>query len=324
MAATVITLPPMTAWLVLAIQALFAVIGLRLLVRRVLPALHGTPHVEIFTDVWGPLTIVGPMLFLAVRVRDQVTGIGWLAVDGPLLIALMGAGMAMTRRGIIGSPAPRPDAAMKRGIVTAACAAIFLLLLGAAHDLTLWMGQCAFAVGAVLLWINTPLDRLTAAHNQQNDAGAGLAITAAAPCALIQGLAMLHADDQTRLSSGALAIVSAAVVLAAAARISGPAACLRLAMWSAALGVFFGIGLISLMHMLPEAIRAIRTGEAGPVHRVARGFGAFAPEASALLLVCAFQLVHQRLRSQYVAWIGIAALMAASAAVVWRLIALTR
>ena len=31
-----------------------------------------------------------------------------------------------------------------------------LLLLGAAHDLTVWTGQCTFAIAAVLLWMNTP------------------------------------------------------------------------------------------------------------------------------------------------------------------------
>src|SRR5690606_41592695 len=30
-----------------------------------------------------------------------------------------------------------------------------LVLLAAAHDLTIWIGQCAFAVGAVLLWIRS-------------------------------------------------------------------------------------------------------------------------------------------------------------------------
>ena len=39
-----------------------------------------------------------------------------------------------------------------------ACAgsACLLLLLGAAHDLTIWIGQCVFAIAAVLVWINTP------------------------------------------------------------------------------------------------------------------------------------------------------------------------
>ena len=33
---------------------------------------------------------------------------------------------------------------------------MLLLMLGAAHELNIWVGQCIFALAALVLWINTP------------------------------------------------------------------------------------------------------------------------------------------------------------------------
>jgi hypothetical protein len=310
----------MKPMVLLAVQALFAAFGLRQLFRNVFPETRRLTHPSLIVDVWGPLIVIGPMLFLTGQIGEHVAGPGWLAIGGPLIVAIIGAGMSLVRQSVIHEPAARGDSVLIRACIAGACASALLLLLGAAHDQTLWMGQCAFAVGAVLLWINTPTEALKSrASEGPGDARAGLGLTAAAACGVVQGIVMLNTIGNARLAGAAIAVVYTVIALGAAVRVIGPAEGARMSLWCAAFGVFFSLGLISLSRMMPEALRALRTGESEPVRRVACGFGALALEATALMLACAILAVATRLGGRGATAIGLLMAMAATTLLVWRI-----
>jgi hypothetical protein len=76
---------------------------------------------------------------------------------------------------------------------------------------------------------------------------------------------------------------------------------MRLSAWSAALGASFGIGLLSLLHMLPSALRALHiAGDLDPFNvtpslAVANGFASLAPEAMGLLALGLASLTMDRM-----------------------------
>src|SRR5438876_1101403 len=83
--------------LLLLAQAFFALVGLRMLIRRVLPELRGFSQPALVLDVWAPLALVLPMLAFVSRVGNSVADDGWMVVGGPMACAALAMGMAMIR-----------------------------------------------------------------------------------------------------------------------------------------------------------------------------------------------------------------------------------
>jgi hypothetical protein len=315
----------MKSTLLLAAQAIFAVFGLRQLARNVLPELPRMRNSQLILDIWAPLAGVGPMLFLIGRASTSVSGPGWLALDGPLLCAIIGVGLAMTRAGAMRRVDVVEDSSTSLNCagIAAIGAGLLILLLGAAHDMTIWVGQCAFAIGAVLLWINTPLDAEHTAHGattHANDKRAGLGMAAMVSCSLVQGHIMMNMLGPLTTISEIMAIMYALLALAFIARVTGPRACARVGLWSAALGVFFGLGLISLSSMIPEALRILRFGHGQPLNKIASGFGMLAPEAAGVIVVAGLAIALPRFRSSVSLVLGVVVVSTAMTAAVIRLL----
>jgi hypothetical protein len=269
----------MDAWttLLLAVQAALALVGAIALRRRVLPGLARNPHPALVTDVWGPLAIAGPLLFHAAPLTDTVRGAGWVAIGAPVALGVLGVGAGICRRGSGDDAPPLATAAIWGG------AGLILLLLGAAHDLSVAAGQCAFALSAVLLWCNTPVPGPPSTTTHEDAGGAALLLVIA--CGLGQGVVTMNvASGGGRLASAAIAI---AYGLAAVLPVRGvaPASMVRLAGWTAGLGLLMGLGILSMLRLIPLVLIGLRDRTELPpgVVRVASGFGSFALEATLLL-----------------------------------------
>ncbi|MHC5114241.1 MAG: hypothetical protein ACYTGP_07420 [Planctomycetota bacterium] len=300
----------------LALQALLAVAGLHLLARRILPAARGLRQPALITDVWGPLTVMLPLLIVAGDVGTSVRGAGWLAVGAPAWIGVFAVAAVLLVR------SPRPGLAVDPRL-SLACggAGLLLLLLGAAHDLTVWIGQCTFALAALLLWMNAPAHEAAADDAPPAGDAAGVVwVPAALACGAGQGVCALLVDDGVAAAiSGAMMVAWAAWAVIAAA-VAGPDdAAPRVGGWSAALGSLFGIGIISVAYMTPLALR-ILSGRAPEVStHVAHSFGAYAVEGAVLVLLGAAMLIVPRASGIARRALGAALGLLAAAAAAWRI-----
>jgi hypothetical protein len=319
-------LPALQGVALISIQAVLAIIGLRLFAGGVLPRLHRLRHPQLAIDIWGPLAIIAPMLFMADHVRGELSGAAWIAVGGPMLCAALALGISG-----LASHGPEPlrmDAGSAisggggRGMIIWMVAGVIYLLIAVAHNLTVWTGQAMFALGAVLLWLNTPDGHPHEPARQDDELRAGAAMTLALCCAIGQGAAAHFAGPDWAAISGALMIGHAAIILAAAARIAGADIALRLGGWAATYGLAFGLGLASLLFMMPTVIGAIVGAEVTPTARIAFGFGNYAFESMGLLLLGPAALLMARLPVAMRRLVGSLALLVAAALAAGRLAAI--
>lgn len=310
----------------LAVQALLAVATFEVMRTRVLVAVASIDDPALILDVWGPLALIAPMLFFLKRVETSAAGAGWVAFGAPVAIGLA----ALAGTFLIGSrreSADRGQAISLQTLVTWSSAGIVLLMLGAAHDLTLWIGQCAFAGAAVLLWINTPSQAPAEAELTPAHVRAGNGVSIALVLAIGQGAVSLAVPDRLAPIGGAIMVASAILIVLAAAAIAGPMTALRLGGWSATLGVLFALGALTLFRLLPHAWMAMRDalahGEGVPMMgRIASGFGRYALEALLLMLLPAAVYARSHLAANIRWRVGAAMLVAVAFLAAWRLAAI--
>jgi hypothetical protein len=198
-----------------------------------------------------------------------------------------------------------------------------LLLLGAAHDLTLWMGHTAFLIAALLLWLNTP-DMYQHSDDAPPDAAqlrAGAGIGIALLGAIGAGVATIWIAPDHERFSGAMMLATAAMTLGAAARYASPAIAIRLGLWAAVYGVLFGLGLLSMARLLPATLQIVRGESSHGINRIAFGFGAYSIEAVSLLVVVGIALIQDRIDRTSARIIGFAIVIGASLLAAWRLAA---
>ena len=307
-----------TSILPLAAQAMFAVLMVEQLRRKVFISIDDRAVSALMTDVWAPVAIVLPMMFFTARIHGDVAGAGWMPIGGPVVAAVLALGLALC------TAARSEPTHRAAGPVTSiqfliwGSVGVVLLLLGAAHDLTMWMGQCAFAIVAVLLWMNTP----DASHAEQltpTQLRAGWGMTMALLCALAQGMATLYVPSAHLNVSCGLVLGGVAMSLAAAARLAGADAVMRIGGWAMTYGFLAGLGAISLVRLTPQVIRAIQSGSADPVHRIAYGFGAYSIEAIAAIAVAGGAAFLMRWRGRAALVIGLAVIIAAACLAAWRI-----
>ncbi|MCZ6834385.1 MAG: hypothetical protein O7G85_01290 [Planctomycetota bacterium] len=299
------------------IQALLAIIGIRLMLLGVYPRLERIRHPQLVTDIWGPIAIVTPMLVMAGRIDGDVVGIGWIAIGGPLLCAMLALGIGLLARRA-GSPEMMrmPES---RVLAIWIIGGVIYLLLSVAHELTVWTGQALFAVGAVLLWINTPIVGSVVSSNDRDERKAGSSLMLCMLCALGQGIAGYLAGSEWAGISGAMMVVYATILLAGAAVMQGPDLAFRLGGWAATFGMMFGLGITSLLFMMPSVLGALAGGEATTTTRVAHGFGAYIYEAMGLLIlgpvILALPWVSRSTQRRF----GVGVLFIAASLAAWRL-----
>jgi hypothetical protein len=290
--------------LLLFAQGAMAILTIELFRTRVFPVVHRIDGPELVLDVWTPIVLVLPMMFFAGRVDHDVRIHGWMVVGGPVVCAIFAAGAALAVGMIATSDQARQFRNWNLLGYAAAGTSLILLMLAAAHDLTLWVGQCAFAAGAVLLWINTPeLKRSEPADGParrlqvREERIAGAAMTIALGCAAAQGWLALHLPIEFAKIGASVVIAECAIVLMLAARIAGTAAVLRIGGWAAVYGVLLGLGVFALIEMAPQAWNILQRGYVERISRVANGFGEFALEACVLAVFAGFVALSARRNS---------------------------
>ena len=303
----------MLSGVMLFVQAVLAVGGL-LLLRRLLGALEPRADLEIILDVWCPVAVIAPMLSFAARVESTVGGAGWILVGGPVAAGAMALGASLlTDRSGMERNRPAP---WMMGTWTAT--GLVLLLLGSAHELTMLMGHCSFAAAAVLLWLNSP-GPVASASGPARGAPTARVLVPVMACAIGQGAAAWMIGPSLVRASGAVAVAYAAMAVVMAARVGGATAGLRIGGWVAAYGVLFGLGLISLFHSVPQVVGVLSSQEPVTTTQVAYGFGHYAPEATALILLGAVAVAARRQRRSIRRSVGAVMIVATTAIIAWRL-----
>ncbi len=266
-------------------QAALGVLALRELHRFVFPALAHLSERKLVLEVWAPLAIVAPWMSWVWRVDGSVQGPGGLALVGPVLMGWMGLTAAL-----LAGEARRPDLQHRSPrqwwppLIWSA-SGLLLLLQCAAHEMTVMTGQCTLAAAAVLMWINAPLepDHATAPSSTASlRAGLGLIVVMLA--GIGQGLFAQRTQGAATSIAGGLMFGFTAMAMSAAVRAGGQVA-LQIAGWAAAYGVLLALGLMSLRRMLPAAVQVVVGSDVLATGVIADGFGVYAPEACALLLL---------------------------------------
>lgn len=311
----------MTGLIYIVIQAVLAVVGVRLLVRSVFSRLGRIQNPEIVVDIWGPIAIVAPMMVMIGRVNGDVGGTGWIAVGGPILLAALGLGIGLLVSSSGDEQPPwTPGATTRaRAVWIWSIAGLAYLLLSVAHDLTVWTGQTLFAVGAVLLWLNTPEGSASGPVLEDDEIRAGSGMTIGLICAFGQGTAGYLAGESWAGISGAMMVAYAVMILAAAGRLCGSDVAVRIGGWAATFGLTFSLGLLSLLFMLPTVLGVFTGAEPAPSTRVAHGFGLYAFEAMGLLLLGPAAMFIGGLPAGRRRVIGGAVVLLAAGVAAWRL-----
>lgn len=310
----------MLSWILLLVQATLAVVGLELLRKAFRSTLKdGTPK-SITLDVVLPIAIVFPLALQATRVEHSVSGFGWIAIGGPVVCGLVAAGCSL----IVGkSIKDQNDSLSAFSIVMWLASGVVLLLLAAANELTIPVGQCVFAIAAISLWLNTPTDQLpnNAGDNDQDHNGASFGWVLG--LGVVQAVIALFIEKDFALISNTLMIVYAIMALAIIASLGGPVRVLRVGGWVACYGVFFAIGFMTLMQLVPMTRVVLESGDGEKFIHVAKDFSIFAPEAVMLIALAGFPMLLKRLSGiSGLIWGGVV-LVFATTWCVWKLTLLT-
>lgn len=326
-----------TIWLIL--QSVLAAAGVAVWIALVLPSIAKLSEKRVLIDVWGPLSIVGPVLFAVGMGGESVAGeIGRQPVAVPIVVGMLGFGLAIFR---VRSPG---HSSSLGGIglfppVAWSIAAIVLLLLSAANVLTVLVGQCIFAAAAVVLWINTPPGHPDGSHGERDgrarrgESRAVIGMLLVALLAIGQGAALLAGGTGDTGAGHAardacfIALGYAGVMLAITSIIASPIDATRLSGWSAMLGAIFGVGLLSLLHLLPTAMHSVHLNDdpINPLHilpsfEVAFGFATLAPEATGLLAIGLAGLAADRMGPLGRKTAGAILVFAACCLLLWKLL----
>lgn len=256
-------------------QCVVAALTVIVAARLIRPAFDHDAFARLAIDVWMPLGLVVPFLGCAFGVNGSLEDLGRITLAVPMTLGIAGCGLACFS-------AARPGMLIgARAVWAVLGVGVFVVLLGAAHTLTVWSGQASFAIGAVLLWMATPDGSdLVRADAANGSALPSLGLILLVGCGIAQAMIFTMAPDQAWWPRWVMPAVGGLVVIATVSRF-GRHAALRLSTGVIVFGVLFGLGTIALTGL----IRRIRGGDLGPAGDtdLAFGFGILAPEAAAVL-----------------------------------------
>ena len=310
----------MLSWVMLFVQAALAVVGLQLL-RHSARAATGAGGVAILTiNVFAPLALVGPMVLLVGRIDGSVHGLGWVPIGGPIACGMFALACAL----IVGNQLDQRITALRPLLLaTWVSTGVVMLLVTATHELTLSVGQCAFALAAVILWLNTPQGASAGSGRAKVSGYGALWPALALACSLGQGVAALMIDPSLAGYSGALMVTYAAMSAAIFACVCGTTAALSVGGWATVYGVLFAMGIMSLRQLIPMTVQTVTGGNTAALKHVAYGFGAYAPEAALMLTLGAAATSTKWMgrRPQRIG--GVILLVVAAAWCAWRLSAVS-
>jgi len=290
-------------------------IGLGLLMvgiwtRLVLPLLRRPGHTPMLTDLWLPMAIALPAVLsmLAVRIEADPAGRGLVSVLP--LAGMLGGGAALLgggRRGwddaaALGRSAASPTGGLLPGPPPSTLpgsglawifAGLVMVLLAALHQLPIWVGQTIFAFAIGLMWVMLGEPEAPAPGDDEDldrrRAGSSLGALIVLSLGVVQWLAGPVGPgwlEPPLLTTAALLLVTVAAAT--------PPIGMRLAGWTATMAVLFGLGGLSLEHLVREGLGA--AGGRVPEILVATGFGHFAPEGMVLIGLGGLAVAAEALR----------------------------
>jgi len=182
-----------------------------------------------------------------------------------------------------------------------------------------------------MLWVNTPpqppmpessaaadLPAISDAASPQTSATGGATMLAFALGGL-QGAAAIVARRYLPHASDMITLAYLAASLVVVARVARGAAAMRVGGWAATYAVAFGLGVMSLAIILPNAVRAIATRDVPPLSNAAWGFAAWAPEAAMIASLAAASFGAGLLPRRLAIVCGVAVVLAAIVLILWRL-----
>ena len=310
----------MASWVLLFVQAALAVVGLRFLRRGVQRLTSGAHDLTLMITVVAPLVLVGPMVLLIGWIDNSVHELGWVPIGGPVACGVFALACAL----IVGAQLHQRIAPPRPLLLgTWLSTGIVLLLIASIHELTLAVGQVAFALAAVLLWWNSPQTVQEGFAQTKFSPLGNPELAAALTCSAAQGIVALMIDPSLEAFSGALMITHAAMGMAIVACICGSNAAISVGGWANVYGVLFVLGLMSLKQLIPMTVRTVTGGDTAVLKRVAYGFGAYALEAALMLAIAAGAASVGRLKPPLERIGGVILLIVAAAWCAWRLSTVT-
>ena len=310
----------MLSWVMLFVQAALAVVGLQLLRHsaRTATGVGGDPNLII--NVFAPLALVGPMVLLVGRIDGSVHGLGWVPIGGPVACGMFALACAL----IVGNQFDQRITALRPLLLaTWVSTGVVMLLVAATHELTIAVGQCAFTLAAVILWLNTPQGASAGAGPHKASGSRTLWPALALACSLGQGVAALTIDPSLAGYSGALMVTYAAMGAAIFACVCGTTAALSVGGWATVYGVLFAMGILSLRQLIPMAVQTVTGDNTAALKHVAYGFGAYAPEAALILALAAAAMSIGRMGRHPQRIAGVTLLVVAAVWCAWRLSAVS-
>lgn len=287
----------------IALQTVLALVSIMVLSRRALPDLAALAPVAPesaggLARSWLPVAVALPAIFSATAMtRPAARDAAVFAASSPAWSALVGIGVAMFVASAIrsgardrteGAASPASARSDRLAIAAAVAGGVVLLTAGLERSLTLFVGQAAFAILAVLLWIGSPAGPAVRAEQPHSAAesnraagallmllGLGLAEGTLARMSLVAlASAAGDADGPTPAivaiaSLVALRTVVATAIVGSFASGGGGA---RTAVWIGAIGTCGSFG-VPVVLQLPGMIAAAGGGFTIPNAVVAGGLG---------------------------------------------------
>ena len=262
-------------------------------------------------DVWLPLAAIVPVVVSAFAASAESRHAAWLAVGFPIwpCVGALGFWLASNASHTIGSGASHSPVSagsahtgvstgLMRALIAVAAVAVYLMLLAASDGLPLLVGHVAMGIAVLLLWLNVPDDdirkstfpgggteRSSQLSGERLLMGIVLMSAVQASVVLILGSGALHTASLL-LAAGWLVLLVSLVLM-----IAGSGFALRLAAWAAVFGVLFGTAAHALRVSYRSLFSVVLASDTEIPHYipslssvVARGFGGFAYEATALLV----------------------------------------
>jgi hypothetical protein len=293
----------------LLVQAGLAILCLRVLRRTVLPGVGLMQHASLALDVWLPLAIVLPMALPVWQVAGAGTwGLGStasggagrgavnVAIAGPIVCGWLAMGASVAAR----PQTPRPSAFSPHlaGMVWSGVGLV-VLLLAAANRMAGWIGNSAFAMLAVLIWMGSHdpepgrVRVRRAPPDLEGRVGSGVLVVLLGAAG--QGLAA-GAVGEGGAAVARVTAVAFAAAAATSAALAGRDAAIRVGGWSAAFGPLLALGMLAFGTLVPAAVDVWHGGLPSRFRVVAGGFAAMAPEAMGLVLLGPASLLAARLR----------------------------
>lgn len=318
---------PLFDVILVTIFAAASIAGIALLrgfLLRPLSATNAAVERQRVFDVWLPLALAAPAAAVSVNTSFGARTTGSVGITIPVAAGLVAAGIGLYR---VGSHALQPNdlGRVTRAIAATAMTGLLLLLLAAVYRLSIAVGQIAFAIWAVLLWMNAPPERSSGPAaipvSVANRLALGsLSIVAIAACqSVLAGLVSPGALPVV----GGLCALQAVFALALTFGSAGSAAVIRTGLWTAIFGVLLAVGLSSLSTLV-RASPPLREREANLAlqYGLGTGYGVFAIEAVLLVGLAATLLGSGGWREWARQAVAVAFILGAAWLIGWRLAAM--